>query len=79
MTISRDLMLSVFSMDSYNRGYGECRGTRDPSSSYVTPAVLKGERRQICDDLGCRASDILQANAVIWVEGPSDRIISVID
>jgi predicted ATP-dependent endonuclease of OLD family len=27
-----------------------------------------------CQDLGYRASDILQANAVIWVEGPSDRI-----
>lgn len=26
------------------------------------------------DDLGVRASDLLQANAVIWVEGPSDRI-----
>lgn len=25
-------------------------------------------------DLGTRASDLLQANAVIWVEGPSDRI-----
>jgi hypothetical protein len=28
----------------------------------------------ICHDLGYRASDILQANSVIWVEGPSDRI-----
>lgn len=26
------------------------------------------------DDLGVRASDLLQANAVIWVEGPSDRL-----
>jgi hypothetical protein len=25
-------------------------------------------------DLGAKASDILQANSVIWVEGPSDRI-----
>ena len=25
-------------------------------------------------DLGVRASDLLQANAVIWVEGPSDRV-----
>ncbi|WP_404354566.1 ATP-dependent nuclease [Exiguobacterium aurantiacum] len=28
----------------------------------------------LLDDLGVRASDILQANGVIWVEGPSDRI-----
>jgi predicted ATP-dependent endonuclease of OLD family len=27
----------------------------------------------VLDDLGVRASDILQANYVIWVEGPSDR------
>lgn len=28
----------------------------------------------ICADLGYRPSDLLQSNAVIWVEGPSDRI-----
>ncbi|MDF3313290.1 AAA family ATPase [Rhodococcus sp. T2V] len=28
---------------------------------------------QICNDLGYRPSDLLQANCVIWVEGPSDR------
>jgi energy-coupling factor transporter ATP-binding protein EcfA2 len=37
-------------------------------------AVSRQEKFEICADLGCRASDILQANAVIWVEGPSDRI-----
>ncbi|QSE77691.1 AAA family ATPase [Rhodococcus koreensis] len=29
---------------------------------------------QICNDLGYRPSDLLQANCVVWVEGPSDRI-----
>lgn len=28
----------------------------------------------ILKDLGVRASDLLQANGVIWVEGPSDRV-----
>lgn len=28
----------------------------------------------LCNDLGYRPSDLIQANAVIWVEGPSDRI-----
>lgn len=32
------------------------------------------QRSNICNDLGYKASDILQANCVIWVEGPSDRI-----
>jgi hypothetical protein len=29
---------------------------------------------EICNDLGYRPSDLMQANCVIWVEGPSDRI-----
>lgn len=28
----------------------------------------------VLDDLGVRASDLLQANGLIWVEGPSDRV-----
>jgi hypothetical protein len=46
----------------------------DGDQTYVSSAVLKADRRQIVDDLGYRASDIVQANAVVWVEGPSDRI-----
>ncbi len=46
----------------------------DGVQTHVTSAVRAGDKRKICDDLGCRASDILQSNAVIWVEGPSDRI-----
>lgn len=30
--------------------------------------------QNVLDDLGIKASDILQTNGVIWVEGPSDRI-----
>ncbi|MBZ9863270.1 ATP-dependent nuclease [Mesorhizobium sp. CA12] len=37
-------------------------------------AIGYGRGREILDDLDIRASDILQANGVIWVEGPSDRI-----
>lgn len=32
------------------------------------------EVHDILDDLGIRASEILQTNGIIWVEGPSDRI-----
>ncbi|WP_165392239.1 ATP-dependent nuclease [Pseudomonas tructae] len=28
----------------------------------------------VLDDLGAKASDILQANGILWVEGPSDRV-----
>lgn len=42
-------------------------------------AVLKRiesyiDKTEILDDLDIKASDILQANGIIWVEGPSDRV-----
>jgi hypothetical protein len=43
-------------------------------SSIVDAAVTSNKRFQICTDLGYRASDLLQANCIVWVEGPSDRI-----
>ena len=46
----------------------------DGTSSYTTDAKVYHEHRKILDDLDIRASDILQANGIIWVEGPSDRI-----
>lgn len=47
---------------SKNNGMSECHQLND--------MVLA---RDLLDDLGARASDILQSNYVIWVEGPSDR------
>lgn len=32
------------------------------------------DKVEILDDLNVKASDILQANGIIWVEGPSDRV-----
>jgi AAA ATPase domain len=46
----------------------------EDSQTVVTDALLPKHRYSICVDLGVKASDIVQANAVIWVEGPSDRI-----
>jgi hypothetical protein len=40
----------------------------------IKPAVTDSHKFDACKDMGYRASDILQANAIIWVEGPSDRI-----
>ena len=37
-------------------------------------ATLDNQRFEICQDLGVRASDIIQSNYVIWVEGPSERV-----
>ena len=42
--------------------------------SQVQTADTSNEKSAICVDLGYRASDIIQSNSVVWVEGPSDRI-----
>ena len=42
--------------------------------SQVVSALNERERFVACSDLGYKASDLLQANFIIWVEGPSDRI-----
>lgn len=46
----------------------------DGQASKCSTASTYIENNGILDDLDVRASDILQANGVIWVEGPSDRI-----
>jgi predicted ATPase len=48
--------------------------TNDGSQTRIKESILRNERFAICTDLGIRASDIVQSNFVIWVEGPSDRI-----
>jgi len=43
-------------------------------ASRISTVTTSMDRCLICSDLGYRASDLLQANCIIWVEGPSDRI-----
>jgi len=47
---------------------------RDDGWTSLVSATNSEARVAICQDLGYRASDLLQTNAVIWVEGPSDRV-----
>jgi len=49
-----------------------CRLAGDHTSCELV--VTDHERGGVISDLGYRPSDLLQANYVIWVEGPSDRI-----
>lgn len=48
--------------------------TTDGTNSKVREVSGYLDVKQILDDLDIRASDLLQSNGVIWVEGPSDRI-----
>ncbi|UCE58939.1 MAG: AAA family ATPase [Phycisphaerales bacterium] len=42
--------------------------------STVSRCNTTGDLYDVLDDLDVRASDLLQANMVIWVEGPTDRM-----
>lgn len=46
----------------------------DGVQTYVRNISTKEDKRNIIGDLGYLASDIIQSNVVIWVEGPSDRL-----
>ncbi|NBB49770.1 AAA family ATPase [Rhizobium sp. CRIBSB] len=48
--------------------------THNGNTAEVTTSSEYLSNRKILDDLDIRASDMLQANGIIWVEGPSDRI-----
>ncbi len=47
--------------------------TVSESGTKISPAATPALLARICSDLGYKASDLLQCNAVVWVEGPSDR------
>lgn len=48
---------------------------KNESNETIIDAIASTqERSNICHELGYKASDILQSNCIIWVEGPSDRI-----
>lgn len=44
------------------------------NQTMIKEAILNSDRYNICHQLGYKASDILQANSVVWVEGPSELI-----
>lgn len=48
--------------------------THDGICSKATKTSTDDAAYDILDDLGYKASNLLQANSIIWVEGPSDRV-----
>lgn len=47
---------------------------RDTKELITESAFSFSSNSDILNDLGIKASDILQSNGIIWVEGPSDRV-----
>lgn len=50
------------------------RVAHDGTNATVTSLDTHSDRLQLLRDLGGRPSDLMLANGVLWVEGPSDRI-----
>ncbi|MEY2580003.1 MAG: hypothetical protein QOI49_2827 [Verrucomicrobiota bacterium] len=48
--------------------------THDRKCASLKQVVTYVDNRGILDDLDVRASDLLQANGIVWLEGPSDRL-----
>lgn len=46
----------------------------DGESAYTKTIDAYFEKLHVVNDLGAKASDLLQANGIVWLEGPSDRI-----
>jgi len=58
----------------FNKNISIYHVTYNKSKTIVSRANTNEQCCTILDDLGYKASDLLQANGIIWVEGPSDRI-----
>ena len=50
------------------------RVSHDGESAHATRISGHFDRLGVVSELGARPSDLLQANGIVWVEGPSDRI-----
>ena len=46
----------------------------DGESAHTTTVSAHFDRLGVVSELGAKPSDLLQANGIVWVEGPSDRI-----
>jgi len=46
----------------------------DGNSASVKTVDAYFEQLRVVNDLGAKASDLLQSNGIVWLEGPSDRV-----
>ncbi|ANV85077.1 hypothetical protein AWQ21_12240 [Picosynechococcus sp. PCC 7003] len=64
----------VIDLFSSNQNSQVLHVTHNGTESKVRTVSTFLENKDLLVDLGVKASDLLQANCIIWVEGPSDRI-----
>jgi putative ATP-dependent endonuclease of the OLD family len=71
LTTHSSVVIDAFSNDSEAQ---IVHVTHDGEQSRVVRVGTYLSTRSALTDLGVRASDLLQANCIVWVEGPSDQI-----
>ncbi len=71
ITTHSSVVIDLFSSDSQAQLIHTTHDGKKATASRVEAYV---QRKGILDDLDVRASDLLQSNGVIWLEGPSDRL-----
>lgn len=71
LTTHSNVVIDFFSRDSEAQ---IIHVMHDGKTSVVKTITTFADKKHILDDLGFKASDLLQSNCVVWVEGPSDKI-----
>lgn len=71
ITTHSSVVIDLFSNDTDAQLIHTIHDGKKATASRVEAYV---QRKGILDDLDVRASDLLQSNGVVWVEGPSDRL-----
>ena len=71
LTTHSNVAIDIFASDADSQ---VVHVTHDHTCALARRATTYVAIRGMCDDLDVRASDLLQANGVVWVEGPSDRL-----
>ena len=71
LTTHSNVMLDTF---QNNKNVNILHVQKEDESSIIINSSNNIQKNKILNDLGIKASDLLQSNGIIWVEGPSDRI-----
>ena len=71
ITTHSSVAIDMFSSDDMSQ---IIHVTHDGNAAQSRTVQTYIENQGVLDDLDIRASDLLQANGIVWVEGPSDRL-----
>ena len=71
LTTHSPIAIDLFSREKLVHFY---KTEKNTNGYQIVPISSFDESIEVIDELGIKASDLLQANGIIWVEGPSDRI-----